>query len=256
MDSAERWNLLKVLTVSSWRSRYRNSVLGIGWGVLEPLSMTFVFVLVFSLLTQGLYRGTAPYPIFVLQGQILWTLFAQGTMQGGNGVLLRSALVKKIYFPREYISLSYVLTILLTSAVNLVVLGVLLAMYGVVPTWTALFFPLILGIAILLVVGVSLLLACIFVRIEDFRYLWQLITTLGLFASPVVYETSVIPPRFASWYALNPMVGILNSSRDVLVYGAWPSVLDLAYPAILGFGLLSIGLVLFRRSEHLFAERL
>lgn len=218
--------------------------------------MTFVFVLVFSLLTQGLYAGTAPYPLFVLLGQVMWTLFAQGTTQGGNGILLRSGLVKKIYFPREYVSLAYILTILLTSAINLLVFGALFAFYGLVPTWTALLFPLILGILLLIVVAVSLLLAVCFIRIEDLRYLWQLAVAVGLFASPVVYEASVVPPQYAFWYGLNPMVGILEASRDVLVYGVWPSAWSLAYPALLGFLLLFVGLYVFRRSEHLFAERM
>ncbi len=85
---ASRLDLLRALTVSSWHSRYRNSVLGFAWGILEPLSMTLIFVLVFSVLTRGIYQGEAPYPVFVLLGTILWSLFAQGTMQGGNGILL------------------------------------------------------------------------------------------------------------------------------------------------------------------------
>lgn len=218
--------------------------------------MTFVFVLVFSLLTQGLYTGTAPYPLFVLLGQVIWTLFAQGTMHGGNGILLRSGLVKKIYFPREYVSLAYVLTILLTTAVNLLVFGALFAFYDLVPKWPALLFPLISGILVLIVVGVSLLLAASFIRVEDLRYLWQLVITVGLFASPVVYEASVVPPQYAFWYELNPMVGILNASRDVLIYGVWPSAWSLAYPTLLGLFLLFVGLHIFRRSEHLFAERM
>jgi lipopolysaccharide transport system permease protein len=218
--------------------------------------MTFVFVLVFSLLTQGLYTGTAPYPMFVLLGQVIWTLFAQGTLQGGNGILLRAGLVKKIYFPREYVCLAYILTILVTTAVNLIVFGALFAFYGLVPTWPALLFPLILGILLLIVVGISLLLAAIFIRVEDLRYLWQLIIAIGLFASPVVYEASVVPPQYAVWYGFNPMVGILTASRDVLIYGVWPSVWSLAYPTFLGFFLFFVGLYVFRRSEHLFAERM
>ncbi len=254
--SANRWQLLKVLTVSSWRARYRNSVLGFAWGILEPLSMTLVFVIVFSLLTHGIYQGTTPYPVFVLLGQVLWSLFAQGTMQGGNGILLRSELVKKVYFPREYISLGYIVTILATTAINLVVFAILFAVYGLTPSWAALLFPVILGILLLMVVGASLLLASLFVRVEDLRYLWQLITSLGLFASPVVYQSSVVPPQYLLWYQLNPMVGILDAARDSLIYGTWPSLGSLAYPAALSAILFVFGLVAFRRSEHLFAERL
>ncbi len=218
--------------------------------------MTLVFILVFSMLTTGLYTGAAPYPVFVLLGQTLWTLFAQGTMQGGNSVLLQSGLVKKLYFPREYISYGVILTILVTSGVSLSMVGVLLVVYDIVPGWPAILFPVVLAILLLIVVGVSLLLAAFFVRIEDLRYLWQLVARLGLFISPVIYEPTIIPPQYALWYGLNPMVGILNTSRDVLLFGTWPSFWSLAYPAFLGIVLLGIGLLVFRRSEHLFAERL
>lgn len=251
-----RWQLLRVLTVSSWRSRYRNSVLGFAWGVLEPLSLTLVFVIVFSVLTSGLYEGPAPYPVFVILGTVLWTLFAQGTTQGGNGPLFRATLAKKVYFPRAYISFAYIMTILATSAVNLAVAGGLLAVYGIVPGPTALLFPVILGILLLLVVGVSLLLASIFVRVEDLKQLWRLVIVMGLFASPVVYEATVVPEEFSLWYGLNPMVGILNGSRDVLLYGVWPEAWSIAYPALLALVFITIGFFLFRRSEHLFAERL
>jgi len=251
-----RWQLLKTLTVSSWRSRYRNSVLGFAWGILEPLSMTLVFVLVFSVLTRGIYSGQAPYPVFVLLGTVLWSLFAQGTMQGGNGVLLRSGLIKKVYFPREYVAYSYILTILVTAMINLLLFAALYIAYGLRPAPAALLFPAILGILLLLVVGMSLLLASLFVRLEDLRYLWQLVVTLGLFASPVVYEPEVIPSQYAFWYSLNPMVGILNASRDVLIRGTWPPWESLLYPAALALVLLLLGFAAFRRSEHLFAERL
>ncbi len=250
------WQLLKILTTSGWRARYRNSVLGFAWSVLEPLSLTVVFVVVFSLLTRGIYEGPAPYPVFVLLGTVLWSLFAQGTMQGSGGIFLRSSLIKKIYFPREYITYSYVLTILVTTLVSLSVFGLLYVVYGLTPGWPALLFPVILGSLLLLVIGTSLLLASIFVRLEDLRYLWQLITTLGLFASPVIYETAVVPSRYSFWYSLNPMVGILESAREILIFGIWPSLWALAYPATLGLILLGVGLFAFRRGEHLFAERL
>ncbi len=257
MQRVERWQLLRVLTVSSLRSRYRNSVLGLAWGVLEPLSLTLVFVVVFSIMAPGsLYQGATPYPVFVFLGTVLWSLFAQGTMQGGNGVLLRSNLVKKIYFPRAYISLGYVFTILLTTVINLAVFALLVGFYGLGFAWSAIVFPVILGIEILIVLGVSLVLASIFVRLEDLRYLWQLITNVGLFASPVIYQPSLVAPQFAFWYELNPMVGILDAARDSLVNQTWPSASSLAYPAMLGTALLVLGIAVFRRSEHLFAERL
>ncbi len=218
--------------------------------------MTVVFILVFSVLTQGLYTGAAPYPVFVLLGQTLWTLFASGTTQGGSGILLRSGLVRKLYFPREYITLGNILTVLLTSVVSLSVLGVLLAVYGIVPGWPALLFPVILVILLLLVVGISLLLATVFIHVEDLKYLWQLVARIGLFASPVIYEPKVIPSQYAFWYGLNPMVGILNASRDVIIYGEWPSLWTLVYPALLALVILGIGLFFFKRNEHLFAERL
>ncbi len=256
MNVTERWQLLKVLTISSWRSRYRNSILGFAWGVLEPLSMTIVFVLVFSLLTHGVYQGTTPYLIYVLSGQVLWSLFAQGTTQGGNGILLHTGLVKKVYFPREYLSLGYIFTILLTTLVNLVVFAVLFAIYGLSLSWTMLVFPALLGIEILLVLGISLLLASLFVRVEDLRYLWQLATTLGLFASPVIYQSSLVPQQYVFLYQLNPMVGILDATRDTLLYGTLPPVSTIVYPAVISFILCILGFVTFRRSEHLFAERL
>jgi ABC-type polysaccharide/polyol phosphate export permease len=177
-------------------------------------------------------------------------------MQGGNGVLLRPGLVKKIYFPREYISLSYILTMLLTSIVSFLVFYIVFAIYGLVPKWPTLLFPVILAITLILVVGVSLVLVAILIRVEDLRYLWQLVITLGLFASPVVYDASVVPAQYAFWYSLNPMVGILGASREVLIYGVWPSAWSLVYPTLVGLSVLSLGLLIFRRSEHLFAERL
>lgn len=250
------WQLLRVLTVSSWRARYRNSVLGFAWSVLEPLSLTLIFILVFSLLINGIYDGLAPYPVFVMLGTVLWALFAQGTVQGSSGVLLRSGLIKQVYFPREYITYGYVLTILVSAIVNLLIFALLLLYYGINPGWTALLFPAILGILLLLVTGLGLLLASLFVRLEDLKYVWQMVITLVLFASPVVYEASTVPPDYAFWYSMNPLVGILEASRDVLVYGTWPETWSLLYPAILGLVLLLGGYFAFTRSEFLFAERL
>ena len=214
-----RWSLLKVLITSSWRSRYRNSVLGFAWSVLEPLSMTFAFVVVFSALTTGVYNGRAPYPVFVLLGQVLWTTFANGTIQGSNSIYAKSELIKKIYFPRHYVIFSYVLSVFITSLVNLGIFSILFFAYGLTPTRAALFFPVILGILTLLVTGVSLLLATIYVRVEDLRHLWGLIVTLGLFASPVIYEVNVVPLQYEFWYQLNPMVEILNAARRVVIQG-------------------------------------
>lgn len=251
-----RWNLLKVLITSSWRSRYRNSVLGFAWSVLEPLSMTFAFVVVFSALTTGVYNGRAPYPVFVLLGQVLWTTFANGTIQGSNSIYAKAELIKKIYFPRQYVVFSYVLSVFFTSLVNLGIFGILFFAYGLTPTRAALFFPVILGILTLLVTGVSLLLATIYVRVEDLRHLWGLVVTLGLFASPVIYEVNVVPLQYEFWYRLNPMVEILNAARRVVIQGLWPNASALLYPALLSVAIFALGLFMFKRNEHLFAERL
>lgn len=254
---ADLWRYRELLLFLAWRDvivHYKQTVLGVAWALLRPLSAVAAFVVIFGLLAK-LPSGGVPYPVMVLAGMLPWQMFASALTAASSSLLSNAGLVSKVYFPRLLMPLSAVVVTLLDFLVGLGALGLLMAWYGVPLTWRALTLPLFTLAALAAAVGGGVWLAALVVRYRDFRHLTPFVLQFGLLLSPVGFSSSLVPERYRLLYSLNPMVGVIDGFRWALLGGNAP--FD---PA--GFGLslgliaalLASGLWYFRRTEQTFAD--
>jgi lipopolysaccharide transport system permease protein len=252
------WRFHELLGFLAWRDvkvRYQQTMLGVAWAVVQPLTSVVIFWFVFGRLAK-MPSGAEPYFIVVMVGQLAWQLFAN-TLGNTSGSLVGSAqLISKVYFPRLIVPLSTVLVALIDF---LFVFGV----YVVAAIWTdtipgirALLLPLFILVALLLALGAGLWLAALTVRFRDFRILVPFLLQIGVFATPVGYRTDYLN-RFKEILALNPMTGVIDAFRWCLLNGkepfAWYSFgFTIAWMVLLGFS----GIWYFRRTEKTFADNI
>jgi lipopolysaccharide transport system permease protein len=189
LDVAELWRYRDLLVMLTWRNisvRYKQTVLGVAWAVLQPVLMMVVFGVVFGRLA-GLSSGDLPYPIFVYAGLLPWLLFATAVTNAANSVVESERLVTKVYFPRLAIPLSAILAALVDFAIAFGVLIVLMIAYGVAPGWNMFLAPVPLLLIVLAAVAVGSLLAALNVAYRDFRYVVTFLVQLWMFATPSIY---------------------------------------------------------------------
>jgi lipopolysaccharide transport system permease protein len=246
-------DIVTVLAQKDFKIRYRGSVLGFLWSLLNPLAYMVILTLVFSFLL----RVSIPnFAAWVLIGILVWRFFCVGTAQGLLSIVTNPSLVSKVCIPRHIIVLSNNVANFLGSALEFVVLVPLLALLGVNLTAYALFLPVILVLEFLLVFGVSLWLSSLNLRYRDFYQLWDIALQLGFFLSPIVYDAGLIPSRFRLIYSLNPVTRLIESTRDIFLLNKLPSLFDNAVILLSITILLTIGFLIFRRLEGRFAEEL
>jgi len=246
-------DVIIVLAQKDFKIRYRNSVLGFLWSLLNPLAYMVILTLVFSFLL----RVNIPnFGAWVLIGLLVWRFFSIGTVQSLFSIVGNPSLVNKVYVPRFLIVLSNNLANFLSATLEFLVLFPLLVVLGIRLTAYALFLPVILMLEFLLVFGLSLLLSSINQRYRDFHQIWDIAIQLGFFLSPIVYAASLVPTRFQPIYSLNPVTRLIESARDILLLHRLPSLFDSAI-IISSIGIfLLIGFVVFRWLEGRFAEEL
>ena len=236
-----------------FKVRYRNSVLGFLWSLLNPLASMLILTLVFSFLLRVNIPG---YSAWLLLGLLIWRFFSVGTSQGLYSIVANASLVSKVYVPRHLIVLSNNVANFLGAGLEFVALLPLLVFLGVSPTVYAMLLPAILLMEFLMIFGLSLLLSSLNLKYRDIDQLWGLALQLGFFLSPIFYDASLIPQRFQFFYSLNPITRLIESTRDVFLFQKLPSLFDSAI--IIGSVaiLILIGFVIFGRLESRFAEEL
>jgi len=246
-------DLLWLWTTREVKVRYKQSVLGVAWAILQPLVLTVVFTVVFSRLVR-VDTGGVPYPIFAYAALVPWTLFATSLSFGIPSLVTNMNLVTKIYFPREILPLASIGSALLDFLVaSLIFVGMLVA-YRVWPSVHALWVIPLLVIQTILMVGVTLWGSAVIVFFRDMRFVVPLLTQVWMYATPIIYPVELVPERLQPYYFLNPMAGIIDGYRRVLVMAEAPRL-----PA-LGLALLVSGLIMFssyaffKRTEPLFAD--
>jgi lipopolysaccharide transport system permease protein len=252
----ELWAYRELLYFFTWRDikvRYKQTLLGFAWAILQPLLMMIVFTLFFGTLAN-VPSENIPYPLFNYAALLPWTLFAEAITRSSNILLQDANLLQKVYFPRLFLPLSSILSPLVDFAIALVVLFGLMLYFSYSPTITMLWLPLFLLLELILALGVGLWLSAINVEYRDVRYVVPFLVQLWLFASPVVYGTTFVPERFRVAYGLiNPMVGIIDGFRWAILGTERPSYLIFASVAIIIVVLIS-GAFYFRRREKAFAD--
>jgi lipopolysaccharide transport system permease protein len=247
------FDLLYTLSAHRINVRYRQTVLGVVWAVLQPVLMMLIFTGVFSVLARMPSDGV-PYPLFAYTALLPWTFFSSSLTNASTSLVSHAQLITKVYFPREILPLTYVVAGLFDFAIGLVVLGALMAYYDVAPTpqlW-------LLAPLVLLLVGwilaVALVLSALQVRWRDVGVAMPLLLQLWLFASPVIYPLSAVPEGWRTWYLLNPMAGIVSAFRDVILQKPFPDTTALAYAAAVTAAALPLAYVFFKRAESTMAD--
>lgn len=246
-------DLLWLWAAREVRVRYKQSLLGVAWAILQPLALTVVFTLIFSRLARVDTQGV-PYPIFAYTALVPWTFFATSLSFGIPSLVNNMNLVTKIYFPREVLPIASIGAALVDFAAAAVVFVGMLIFYGVRPGMQALWvFPLLV-VQVVLTIGVTLLGSAAIVFFRDMRFVVPLITQVWMYATPIIYPADLVPGPLRPYYFLNPMAGIIDGYRRALLMGQPPQMTALLNSVVISALLLVLGYALFKRVEPLFAD--
>src|SRR3990172_4655403 len=252
----ELWQYRELLYFLVWRDikvRYRQTVLGGLWAILQPLITMVIFSLVFGRLAQVPSDGV-PYPLFSYAALVPWVFLANGVTQASNSLVLSSNMVKKIYFPRLTLPMSTVLAGVIDFALALTVLLVLMLIYGFTPTINALWLPLFFLLALVTTLGVSVWLSAMNVQFRDVRYAVPFLIQVWLFVTPIAYPSSVLSEPWRTLYGINPMAGVVEGFRWALLGTNTAPGPIIAVSSLASLALLIGGAHYFRRMEKTFAD--
>jgi len=257
IEWAEIWRYRELLYFLTWRDvkvRYKQTVLGAAWAILQPLMTMVVFSIFFGHFA-GLNTKTAgvPYPIFVYTGLLPWTFFATTISTSGNSLVGSASLISKVYFPRLIIPLASIGAGLVDLGISFLVLLGMMAGYGVPLSWTFALVPLMLLGTILAAAGVGTLLSALTVAYRDFRYVVPFVVQLWMFITPVIYPISIVPERSRWLLSLNPMTGLITGFRNAFLGRAmeWPSI---GIAVIVAAALFLVGTAYLRKVERRLAD--
>jgi lipopolysaccharide transport system permease protein len=245
--------LLYFLILRSLKLRYKQTVLGAAWAVLQPLLAMAVFTVVFGRLARLDSEGL-PYPVFALAALVPWTYFANALTQAGNSLVDQHQLLTKVYFPRLLLPLAAVLAGLVDLVVAFVLLLLVLAWYGIEPSIRLLAVPAFALLAALSALAPGIWLAALNVRYRDVRHVIPFLVQIWLFATPVAYSGSLVPARWRPLFSLNPMAAVVDGFRWMIAPEAPLPALELAVGVAAVTALLTAGLYVFRRLEQSFAD--
>lgn len=252
----ELWEYHELLFFLVWRDikvRYKQTVIGAAWAIIQPVLTMVVFSVVFGAFAKIPSDGI-PYPVFAFAALLPWQLFANALGGAGNSLVSSQSLITKVYFPRLIVPLAAVLAGLPDFAIAFVVLLGLMVWYGIVPTLAILTLPLFLLLALATALAVGLWLAALNVQYRDVRYTIPFLTQFWLYATPVAYPSSLVPPQWRALYGLNPLAGVVEGFRWALLgkTEAPGPLLFVSLATVLA--LLVGGLVYFQRVEGNFAD--
>lgn len=251
----EFWRYRELLYFLVWRDikvRYKQTLLGAAWAIVQPFFTMVVFSIFFGRMAQMASNGY-PYPIFSYTALLPWTYFSGALSLAANSLVGSGGLITKVYFPRLIVPVSSVLSGLVDFAFAFLVLIGMMIFYGYAPTIYTILLPLFLLLALTTALGVGLWLAALNVKYRDVRYLIPFLTQFWLFATPVVYPSSLLGEPWRTFYGLNPMVGVVEGFRWALL-GDKPPELMILVSAIVSIVLLVSGVIYFRRTEDTFAD--
>ncbi len=256
IDWAELWQYRELFYFLVWREikvRYKQTVMGAAWAIIQPFFNMVIFTLFFGRLAKIPSDGI-PYPVFSYAALLPWTFFAQSMHFSSNSLISNTSLVTKIYFPRIAVPIAPVLACLVDFMIASTLLLILFPYYDTSLSsnvWAA---PLMVLLTIVAASGVGIWLAALNVKYRDFRYVVPFLTQFWMFASPVVYPASIVPEKWRVFYGINPMTGAIEGFRWALLgtdINPWPIV---SMSAVSGIVILSLGLLYFRRTERFFAD--
>lgn len=247
--------LLWTWSVREVRIRYKQSVLGVAWAILQPTLLMLVLTVVFSAFARLPSDGT-PYAVFCFLALLPWMFVANALTFGSTSLINNINLVTRIYFPREVLPLGHLAAALVDFGVACVPLTGLLLYYGI-PFWrNAWWLVLLVPIQIVFTAGLTLPAAALMVAFRDLRFVVPLGLQAWMFASPVVYPISLVPERYRTLYSLNPMAGLIDAYRRALLGGESPAWSTVGWLVLVSVGCFWLGYNYFKRAERQFADRI
>jgi lipopolysaccharide transport system permease protein len=254
-DLRELWAHRELLYFLAWRDlkvRYKQAVLGVAWVVMQPLLMTLIFTVFLGMLAR-VPSGGLPYPLLVYTGLMPWTFFSGAVTGSGHSLVTNANLITKIYFPRVLVPAASIGARLMDFGISFIILGGMLIYYRVEPTRSLLMLPLLMVLTTLLAFGVGLLVAALNVKYRDVGVILPVLMQLWMFVSPVIYSSVLVPEKWRTLFALNPMVGIIDGFRASL-FGSSFDWLAFGISAVITIALLLFAILIFGRLEKSFAD--
>lgn len=245
------WELLSNLVGRDLKTRYRGSILGIFWSLLNPLLLMLIYTVVFSIIVRV---NIKPYPIFLLAGLVPWNAFSQTLTNATNSVTENAGIVRKVYFPLEILPISAVLSASVHLLISLGLLAVLAIVFQVGIGPSIVFLPALLLFQILFSTGLGCLLAAGQVYFRDVQYFLTVLITVWFFGTPIVYSIDLVPARFRALFEANPMAWLISSYQDIWFYKRPPGVAHFLGFAVLAVLLAAAGLAVYERLSRRFAE--
>jgi lipopolysaccharide transport system permease protein len=262
LQLGELWAYRELFYFLVWRDikvRYKQTVLGAAWAILQPLATAAVFTVFFNRIA-GISAGRLPYPLFAYSGLLVWTFFSQGVAASSNSLVGSANLITKVYFPRLVVPVSAVLAGFVDLLVAFPILVVMMAFYGIWPGAAVLLLPLIVTLAFVSSLGVGLWLSALCVRYRDVRHVVPFLVQLWLFVTPVIYPAGKVGPAFArlglpAWlFGLNPMAGVVEAFRAALFGAAGNTAPLVATSTGVALVLFTSATFYFRSVERSFAD--
>lgn len=255
LNLREFWQYRELLYFLVWRDvkiRYKQTFLGVAWAIIQPVLATVIFTIFFGKIA-GVPSDGIPYALFAFTGFLVWTFFANAVTMSGNSLVGSSHLITKVYFPRLIIPIAAVLAGLVDLFIAFGILVLMMFWYGVALTANLFMLLPIVLLTILITSAVGILMSALNVKYRDIRFALPFLVQIWMFASPIIYPTSMIPEKWRFLMALNPMTGIIEGFRSALLGREFDWFL-LGISALIGVIIFAVAVVLFRRMEKEFAD--
>lgn len=256
LDLKAVWQYRELLYFLVWRDlivRYKQTVIGVGWAIIQPLVSMAIFTVIFGMFARIPSDGL-PYPVFAYCALLPWNYFASALQRSNASVVGDANLITKIYFPRLILPIAGTLSGIIDFSISLGLLFGMLAWYGIQITWLVFLVPVFLLLALLTALAFGLWFSALNVRYRDVGYAVPFVIQIWMFLSPVVYPVSMIPEKFRWIYSLNPMVGVIEGFRWALLGKASPNFAVMAVSGVVVLVILIVGLIFFRNMERTFAD--
>ncbi len=252
----EMWKTKGILfnfAITDLKIRYRNSVLGILWSVIEPLLLLGVLFFVFSTMFKFEIEN---FPIYLLSGLVTWNFFKHGPSIALSSLTNRSSLITQIYFPRSIPALSSAVTAFIMLLTELVVLGIFMVVLGFIPPLTIIYLMPVFLLAFFLIVGISLPLSVLNVKYKDVEFIWGVILQAGFFLTPIFYQFDMMPESVRNILQFSPMVQIVTMVHHVVLYGTLPTINSILYAVTSTFIIVFFGYLVFRKLQARIVEEI
>jgi lipopolysaccharide transport system permease protein len=256
LQLADLWHYRELLYFLTWRDvkvRYKQTAIGVGWAVLQPLLTMAIFTAIFGKLAKIPSDGL-PYPIFAFTALVPWHYFAQAVSRSVVSLAGSASLIRKVYFPRLIIPVAAVVAPLVDFAMAFTLLAGMMVWYGIGPTWGVLLLPCFLLLALVTALAVGLWLSALNAKYRDIGHAIPFLVQLWMYASPIAYSISLIPEKWRPLYSLNPIVGVVEGFRWALLGKESPDFSVIGISAVVVVALLIGGIIYFRQMERTFRD--